>query len=302
MVFSIKDVPKQAGRLAIVTGASAGLGYETVRVMAATGLKIVMACRNIDKAEAAKARILLETPAADLEILHVDLSQLASVRQAAEAFRSKHNSLDILINNAGVMALPYTKTEDGFETQMASNCFGHFLFTSLLLDLIPDSPDSRITWLSSSAHKPGKINLDDINFEKSYAKMQAYSQSKLACLMYSLELDRKLKAAGKTIKSNAAHPGGVFTEVSRHVSHWSFKLLKYTLFQLFTHSVERGVLPILEAALAPSSEGGQYYGPQGFYEMSGPPGIATIENHAQDLDTSKQLWQLSEQLTGAIYR
>jgi len=190
MAINLKKIPDQSGRVAIITGSNSGLGYETALAMAKTGLKVILACRNLDKAKAAKKQILSEVPNGDLEILQIDLSKLASVRSAAEEFRSKNYRLDILINNAGIMFPSYAKTEDGFESQMGVNCFGHFLFTSLLIDLIPDSPASRITWLSSSAHKTGKINFDDINFEEKYSKMASYGQSKLACLMYALELDR----------------------------------------------------------------------------------------------------------------
>lgn len=301
MAFNMDDITNQSGRLAIVTGSNSGLGYETALAMTKKGLKVVMACRSLDKAEAAKQHILSEVPNGDLEILQVDLSKLSSVRSAAEEFRSKHDKLDILVNNAGIMYPPYFKTEDGFESQMAANCFGHFLFTSLLIDLIPDSLNSRITWLSSSAHKTGKINFEDINFEKKYSKMSSYGQSKLACLMYALELDRKLKTAGKKIKSNSAHPGGADTNLSRNMSQWVFGLIKYTILPFIIHSASDGALPTLEATLAPTAEGGQYYGPQGFLEMSGPSGVGTIAKHAQDIDISKKLWQISEHLTGAMF-
>jgi len=301
MAFNMDGISDQSGRLAIVTGSNSGLGYETALAMTKKGLKVVMACRSLDKAEAAKQHIFAEVPNGDLEILQVDLSKLASIRSAAEEFHSKHDKLDILVNNAGIMFPPYSKTEDGFESQMATNCFGHFLFTSLLIDLIPDSPNSRITWLSSSAHKTGKINLDDINFEKKYTKMASYGQSKLACLMYALELDRKLKTAGKKIKSNSAHPGGADTDLSRNMSPWALGLIKYTILPFITHSVADGALPTLEATLAPTAEGGQYYGPQGFLEMRGPSGVGTIAKHALDVDISKKLWKISEQLTGAIF-
>jgi len=301
MAFNMEDISDQSGRLAIVTGANSGLGYETSLAMSKKGLKVVMACRSLEKAEAAKQQINEEVPNASLEILLVDLSKLASVRSAAEEFRSKHDKLDILINNAGIMYPPYSKTEDGFESQMAANCFGHYLFTSLLIDLFPNTPDSRITWLSSSAHKTGKVNFDDINFEKKYAKMASYGQSKLVCLMYALELDRKLKAARKKIISNSAHPGGAYTQLNRNMPKWVFGLMRYTILPFITQPASDGALPILEAALAPAAEGGQCYGPQGFLEMTGPSGVATIAKHAKDIDVSRKLWQLSEQLTGANY-
>lgn len=301
MTFNINEVSDQSGRVAIVTGANTGLGYETALAMAKKNIKVVMACRNIDKAEISKQNILAEIPTGDIEILQIDLSKLASVRSAVKEFRSNHDKVNILVNNAGIMFPPYSKTEDGFESQMAVNCFGHFLFTSLLIDLMPDSHDSRITWLSSNAHKTGKINFDDINFEKTYSKTASYGQSKLACLMYAIELDRKLKTAGKKIKSNSAHPGGVYTDLSRNMSPWLLGMMKHTVLPFITHSAADGVLPILEAALSPMAEGGQYYGPQAFLEMRGPSGVATIAKNALDIDISKKLWQLSEELTDATY-
>ncbi len=298
---NIDTISDQFGRIAIVTGANTGLGYETSLAMVKKGLKVVMACRNLSKAEAAKLRILSEVPNGELEILQVDLSKLESVHHAAEEFRNKHNTLDILVNNAGIMYPPYSKTEDGFESQMAANCFGHFLFTSLLIDLIPDSPDSRITWLSSLAHKTGRIHFDDINSEKEYSKLASYAQSKLACLMYALELDRKLKVAGKKIKSNAAHPGVSLTDLSRNTNKWVYQLMKYTIIPFITQSAADGALPILEASLSTTAEGGQYYGPQGFMEMRGCSGVGIIASHALDNDVSKNLWELSERLTKTNY-
>lgn len=299
MTFNMDDVASQSGRIAIVTGANSGLGYETALALAKKELNVIMACRSHDKAETAKQQILAQVPNAKLDILLLDLCRLSSVRRAADEFRQKYEKLDILINNAGIMYPDYAKTEDGFESQMAANCFGHFLFTSLLIDLFPDSPASRITWLSSSAHKSGKINFDDLNFEKQYSKFASYGQSKLTTLIYALELDRRLKKAGKKVKSNSAHPGGAYTNLSRNMSRWLLAMMKYTILPFITQSAADGALPILEAALSPLAEGGQYYGPQGFLEMTGPSGVASIAKQALDLDISKQLWQTSERLTGA---
>ncbi|GLR72219.1 oxidoreductase [Agaribacter marinus] len=302
MTFKMEKVPSQFGRIAMVTGANSGLGYETALAMSQKGLKVVMACRNLDKAEEAKQKILVVEPKATLEILLLDLSKLASVRNAVKEFRNKHDRLDILINNAGIMYPPYKKTEDNFESQMAVNCFGHFLLTSLLIDLVPNDPASRITWISSSAHKTGRLNLSDINFTKKYSKMSSYGQSKLVCLMYALELDKKLKKAGKKIKSNSAHPGGAHTNLGRNMPKWLLTLMKSTILPFITHPASNGALPILEASLAQDAEGGQYYGPQGFLEMSGVSGVATIAKHAKDMNKSEHLWRISEQLTGASYR
>ena len=302
MTFSMDSVADQTGRVVMITGCSSGLGYETALAIAKKGATIIMACRSLDKASTARNRLLAEVPNANLEILQVDLSDLASVRNAAEEFRKKHDTLDVLINNAGIMVPPYAVTRDGFESQMAANCFGHFLLTSLLLDLIPDKPDSRITWLSSGAHKSGQIDFDDINAEKKYSAMKAYSQSKLACLMYALELNKRLKAAGKQILSNAAHPGiSPHTQLSRSMPRLVHLLLAHVVIRFMSHSTEQGAMPSLEAAMSPRAEGGQYYGPQGFKESKGPPGVATIAPQARDADVSKRLWELSESLTAAEF-
>lgn len=301
MTFNLNQVSPQNGRIAIVTGANAGLGYEITLSMAKLGMKVVMACRNMEKAESSRQQILALVPKADLEILHVDLSKLASVRQAADVFKSNHKRLNILINNAGIMYPEYFKTEDGFESQMATNCFGHFLLTALLIDRFPDSSDSRITWLGSSAHKAAKIDFENLHFDKSYSKIASYGQSKLACLLYSFELDRKLKIAGKKILANCAHPGGVNTDLSRNMSPFLLGILRRTILPFLTHSIKSGCSPILQAALSKEAQGGKYYGPQGLLEMSGPPGIARVSKNAKDLKIAKKLWLLSVQLTGASY-
>ncbi len=301
MAFSMDDIVEAPERLAVITGANTGIGYETALALVKKKITVVLACRNLVKAALAKQQILSAVPDGNVDILELDLSSLSSVKKAALLFRNDYDKLDILINNAGIMYPPYKKTEDDFESQMAANCFGHFLFTSLLIDLMPDSTASRITWLSSSAHKTGNLNFDDLNFKKKYSKMAAYAQSKLTCLMYALELDHKLKLAAKQIRSNSAHPGGAETDLGRHISPWLLRVMKHTLLPFITHPVAGGVIPILEAALSPSAERGQYFGPQGFMEMSGPSGVASIAKHALDEGGAKRLWHLSEQLTGAQY-
>ena len=302
MVFSMDAVADQTGRVVMITGCSSGIGYETALAVAKKGATVVMACRNLEKANTARNLILMEAPRADLETLQVDLTDLASVRSAAQEFRAKHDTLDVLINNAGIMMPPYAVTSDGFESQMAANCFGHFLLTSLLLDLMPDKPESRITWLSSGAHKSGQIDFDDINAEKKYSAMKAYSQSKLACLMYAIELNKRLRAAGKKILSNASHPGiSPHTQLSRNMPRIIHLLLAHVIIRFMSHSNEQGAMPSLEAAISPSAEGGQYYGPQGFKESKGPSGVATIASQALDAGVSKRLWDLSESLTAAEF-
>lgn len=212
MAFDLENIPSQQGKVAIVTGANTGLGYETVSYLAQKHFKVIMACRDLEKAAQAKAKIKMTVPVADLEILQIDLSDLSSVRGFAQIFRQNYNSLDLLINNAGIMWPPYALTVDGFESQMGANYFGHFLLTALLLDLMPNTSESRVVSLSSNAHRlgAGKINFDDLQSKQNYSKTGAYAQSKLACLMFGNELQRRLAQAGKKI-------------TFRHGSPWRFQ-------------------------------------------------------------------------------
>ncbi len=303
MSFDLNKIPDQPGKIAVVTGANAGLGYETSLGLAQKGMKVIMACRNLEKAEQAKADIVKQAPGADLQTMALDLSRLASVKAFAQAYRDKYSTLDLLINNAGIMFSPYSKTEDGFEGQMAANYFGHFLLTSLLLDLLPDTPDSRVVTLSSIGHRRGTgvINFDDINAEKQYSRTDAYMQTKLACLMFSQELQRKLASAGRKTLSVAAHPGASDTELARHINPFLANILRYTVIPFVTHSPKNGALPTLLAALEPNVRGGDYYGPTGFREMKGPPGKATMSTYSQNQEMAAKLWDLSVQLTGAEY-
>lgn len=301
--FNVSDIPSQKGKTAIVTGASAGLGFETALALAEKGATVVLACRNAAKAETAKKQILQSHPNADLEILLIDLNELSSVRKFAEAFRARHQTLDLLINNAGIMVPPYSKTVDGFESQMAANYFGHFLLTSLLIDLMPDSPGSRVVSLASLAHRmgTGEINFEDLNFDRSYAKMTAYAQSKLACLMFALELQRRLEHSNKKILSVAAHPGASDTELSRYIPAPLAFILRYTLIPLISHSPARGALPTLMAAFSDQAPATKYFGPQGFRQMKGAPGKASTTRYAQREDEAAKLWKVSEALTGAQF-
>lgn len=301
MSFQLSSVPSQSGKIAIVTGANSGLGYETSLGLAKTGMKVIMACRNLDKAEQAKANILSQIPKADLEVMHLDLKQLASVRDFAGSYRDRHPQLNLLINNAGIMFPPYEKTEDGFESQFAVNYLSHFLLTAMLIDLMPDSAESRVVSLSSNAHKFGKINFDDLQSESQYSSVIAYGQSKLACLVFANELNRKLQNQGRKILSVCAHPGVSNTELSRYIPRVVQLLLRLTPLPYMAHSPDKAALPTLYAALGTDIEGGDYLGPQGALEMSGPPGKAPQSDPAQDEAIAQQLWQISQAITGAQF-
>lgn len=303
MKFDLDNIPSQQGKIAVVTGANTGLGYETVINLAKKDCKVIMACRNPDKAEEAKTKIEAKVPGADLGILLIDLSDLSSVRAFAQAFRQQCDRLDLLINNAGIMWPPYSLTVDGFESQMATNYFGHFLLTALLLDLMPDTPASRVVSLSSNAHKlgSGKINFDDLQSEQNYSKTGAYAQSKLACLMFGNELQRRLAKAGKKIRSVTAHPGVANTELARHMPQYQIELVRYTIGPLLSHSPDQAAMPIVMAALDPGVQGGEYCGPQGFLEMKGKPGRAKQSAYAQNQAAAEKLWNVSEELTGCTF-
>ncbi|MFT4733181.1 MAG: NAD(P)-dependent dehydrogenase (short-subunit alcohol dehydrogenase family) [Algoriphagus sp.] len=299
-MFDIEKIPSKKGQLAIVTGANIGLGYETALALAKKGMSVILACRNLEKAEEAKQKILTEAPMAHLEIMQIDLSRLTSVRAFAASFLKQHEKLDLLINNAGIMIPPYSKTEDGFELQMGSNYFGHFLLTGLLLDTIEKTSESRIVSLSSIAHKSGKINFDDLQSEKNYSKMEAYSQSKLACLMYAFELQKRLDKKGSKTLSVAAHPGVSNTNLSQHIPK-ILQLALTPLFMFMIHKPASAALPTLLAALGKDVKGGQYFGPTGFREMNGKAGLARFKKFSKDEAVSERLWEESEKLTNIKY-
>lgn len=301
MVYDIGHLPSQSGRIAIVTGSNTGLGFHNARDLAAKGAKVVMACRTESRARAAMDRIAIELPEADLEFLPLDLQSLDSVRAAAVAFRNAHESLDLLINNAGIMMTPYTRTVDGFEGQMAANYWGHFLLTMSLIDLLPDASDSRVVSLSSLAHRQGSqtINFDDIHWERRYSAIAAYRQTKLACLMFALELDRRLQSAGKQILSVSSHPGISDTELGRSLPRLLGTVMRYTVGPLMSHDPDQASLPTLLAAIQPGVAGGAYFGPQGRAEMKGDPGPATLDDCARDEEAAHRLWERSVELTGA---
>lgn len=302
MAFSINNVPSQKGQIAVVTGANTGLGYETALALAQKEAKVILACRNTTKAENAKSKMLQTAPDADIEVLQLDLSKLSSVRAAAKSYQSKYNRLDLLINNAGVMMPPYTLTEDGFELQFGVNHLGHFLFTGLLLDMILKTPNARIVSLSSIAHKSGIINFDDLQSEKKYSASKAYGQSKLACLMFAYELQRKLEKAGyQSTISVAAHPGVSPTELIRHMPKWLVSILSATIGRLVTHPPEEGAKPTLMAALDSNVDGGNYFGPTGFNEMKGDAGKVDSTDLSKDKAVAEQLWTVSEELVGFEY-
>jgi len=298
--WDISQIPSQKGKFAIVTGANTGLGYETALALAQKDMKVILACRNMQKAQAAKKNIIEKYSYANVECLEIDLSKLKSVRSFAWNFLKDYSKLDLLINNAGIMMPPYSLTEDGFESHMGANYFGHFLLTNLLLDTLNKTPHSRIISLSSLAHRRGKINFDDLHFENKYAAFGAYAQSKLACLIFAIELQRKLDKAGSSTISLAAHPGISDTELGRFLSKGMTFVLPL-IAPFISHKPNKGALPTLRAALDESAQGGEYYGPKSKREYKGPPVLVKARRTAHDEKLAKRLWGISEELTKCKY-
>ena len=298
--WDVNKVAPQKGKIAVVTGANTGLGYETALSLASKEMKVILACRNLKKAEQAKAHILRKISNAIVECRQIDLSKLSSVRTFAKKFLKDHKQLDLLINNAGIMIPPFSLTEDGFESQMGANYFGHFLLTQLLLKTLMNTANSRIVSLSSLAHKRGKINFDDLHFENNYSAFGAYAQSKLACLIFAIELQRRLEKAGSQTMSLAAHPGISDTELSRFMPKWGILLIP-VFGPLISHKPDKGALPTLRAALDSEAMGGEYFGPNHRREYKGPPVKVKARRKAHDVELAQRLWSVSEELTGCKY-
>ena len=256
----------------------------------------MLACRNPDKAQAAREQILSRYPKAHVKCQALDLSSLKSVRSFASAFSKSHKKLDLLINNAGIMMPPFSLSEDGFESQLAANYLGHFALTGLLLPLLAKTPDSRIVSLSSLAHNWGDIRFDDLHFKKGYSKRGAYGQSKLACLMFAYELNRRLRRAGIKTLSVAAHPGVAVTNLAQH-----FPKFLAVFFPLVGQSAASGALPTLYAALGEDIDGGDDCGPRHMRQMRGAPVKVGSNRASRDQTAAKRLWELSEELTGVRF-
>jgi NAD(P)-dependent dehydrogenase (short-subunit alcohol dehydrogenase family) len=297
--WTAEDIPDQSGRSAIVTGANSGLGLVTARELARSGARVVLACRNLDKGHEAVDQIRAAVPDAQVQLEELDLASLASVRGFAERFKSTHDGLDLLINNAGVMAPPRHRTADGFELQFGTNHLGHFLLTTLLLDSMEGREDARVVTLSSTAHKIGRISFDNLDGDRHYFRWRAYGQSKLANLLFALELDRRLRSQGSTVKSLAAHPGYAATNLQSASPPLLDRLVMRVSNKLIAQSEEMGALPTLFAATQPGLEGGTYVGPDGPSEQRGHPTIVQPNSRARDEATARRLWQVSEELTGA---
>jgi NAD(P)-dependent dehydrogenase (short-subunit alcohol dehydrogenase family) len=296
-------VPEQTGRTAVVTGASAGIGFETARVLAERGARVILACRDLDRAAAAANRIVSAMPTADVETLQLDLASLTSVRAAAAEVAADDGGIDLLINNGGVMEPPYERTVDGFELTFATNHLGHFALTGLLLDQLVERPGSRVVTVSSEGHARGVIDFADLQSGNGYKPADAYCQSKLANLLFTYELDSRLRVARATTSALACHPGIVLTNLYRTRSKFERALLSPRLRFLnsrFVQSAPMGALATLRAATDPFARGGEFYGPPGRGSIGHP---VRVESSAASHDEGAQrrLWQESERLTGVTY-
>lgn len=293
MAFTDQDVADQSGKTILITGANTGLGFECARVLAAKGARVLLACRDRGKAEAAMAQIRAETPSADLAFLPLDQGDLASVRAAAEQAQAEPR-IDVLLNNAGVMMPPLSYTKDGFEQQFGVNHLGTFALTGLLLPKLAQAPAGRVAITSSLAHKVKTFEFDDLGAKNGYSRGKVYGQSKLANILFLAELDRRLRAAGSPVIATGCHPGLAATELMRHSG--VMRALN-PLFKRIFNTPAMGAWPSLQAAVGPVTPGG-YYGPQNMGEFRGPSGEAKRNTAARDPELARRLWEVSVEMTG----
>jgi NAD(P)-dependent dehydrogenase (short-subunit alcohol dehydrogenase family) len=302
--WTAEQIPSQAGKTALITGANSGIGYQAALELARHGEHVLLGCRNEAKGRAALERLLREAPGASAEVVQLDMASLASIRAFAAAFIGRGIVLDLLVNNAGVMALPKRElTEDGFERQFGTNHLGHFALTGLLLPALLASPAPRVVTVASLAHRTGKIEFDNLQRERGYEGWDAYNASKLANILFAKELDRRARAAHSRLLSLAVHPGVSTTSIfengpgTMNLKAIMVKLLAPIMMQ----NDKAGALPTLYAATSPEAHGGEYIGPDGFGELKGAPVLVQPRPQALDVAVGERLWAVSEELTGVHY-
>jgi NAD(P)-dependent dehydrogenase (short-subunit alcohol dehydrogenase family) len=302
--WTASDVPDQHGRVAVITGGTGGLGLATARVLAEHGATVVLAARDPAKLSRAVAELQAAQPSGSVQTAELDLAALESVRKAAADLSGRFATLDLLINNAGLMFPPYGLTRDGYELQFGTNHLGHFALTGLLLPQLLAAPKSRVVTVSSNGHRVGRINFADLNSARHYERHLAYGQSKLANLMFTYELQRRLAAAKAATMALAAHPGTAHTDLGRYMSRLSQAAIDprfHVVNSWFVQDAAMGALPTLRAATDPAAVGGTYYGPAGFQQLTGYPVVVTSSNRSQNRQAQRRLWVESEQLTGITY-
>jgi NAD(P)-dependent dehydrogenase (short-subunit alcohol dehydrogenase family) len=297
--WTAADVPDQTGRVAIVTGANSGLGFDTAAVLADKGAHVVLAVRNLDKGKEAASRITSKSLNAIVSLQELDLTSLDSVRKAADQLRADYPRIDLLINNAGVMYVPTRETtKDGFEMQFGTNHLGHFALTGQLLDNLLPVEGSRVVTVSSVGHRiMARIHFDDLQLERKYNRVEAYGQSKLSNLLFTYELQRRLSAKGTPTIAAAAHPGFADTELMRHLPDF----IPAFLWRPFAQPADMGALPTLRTATDPGVQGGQYYGPDGLGGAQGHPKLVESSAQSHNEDLQRRLWAVSEELTGVTF-
>ncbi|MGB9963726.1 oxidoreductase [Halobacterium hubeiense] len=304
--WTADDLPPQAGRNVVVTGANSGIGFEAAKAFAAEGAHVVMACRSVERGEDAKAEIEADYPGASLTVRELDLADLDSVAAFADRYATEYDALHVLCNNAGVMAVPRSETADGFETQFGVNHLGHFALTGRLLDVLRrTSGETRVVTQSSMAHESGEIDFDDLQHEDDYDKWAAYGQSKLANLLFAYELDRRLRAANAAVASVACHPGFAATNLQYRGPEAEGSRLRLLAMKAanaaVAQSARAGAWPLLYAATHPSIDGGEYVGPGGLLNARGHPEEQSSSERSRDEATARRLWSVSEDLTGVAF-
>lgn len=303
MNWKIQDMPVLTGKVVIVTGGNSGLGYESVKAFAMKDAEVILASRSPEKGEEARKVILQAVPEGTIRVMQLDLGDLESVRAFVSDFKKQYKRLDILLNNAGIMMTPYFKTKDGFEGQFGTNHLGHFALTGLLFELIQNTPGSRIVNVSSGAHRNGVMDFDNLQYEegKGYTPSKAYGRSKLANLLFTYELQRKLEASGSDTIAVAAHPGIAMTNLARHMQgRFLFKIL-IPLFKWMAQDQAMGALPQLRASVDPGVKGSEYYGPDGKREWKGYPVVVQSNEASHNQQDAARLWEESERLTGVKF-
>lgn len=301
--WTFENIPDLQGKTIIVTGGNSGLGYESVKAFALKGATVILACRNLAKGEKAKNEILKANPSGEIQVMQLDLANLTSVEAFAKKFASEHKQLDVLLNNAGIMATPNIKTDDGFEAQLGTNHLGHFALTGHLLPLLKGTPQSRVVNVSSLAHKGGKMDFNDLMFEKcrKFKPMRAYGQSKLANLLFTYELQRFFEANNIDCIAVAAHPGGSNTRLANHFETNKFMVAVSKIARGAMQPAAKGALPQIRASVDANVKGGDYFGPSGIGELFGYPVLVKSNAASHNEENARKLWAVSEKLTGVKY-
>ncbi|WP_316847198.1 oxidoreductase [Pedobacter psychrodurus] len=295
-MWTNKNISNQSGRTFLVTGANSGIGYETTKALYEAGAHIIMACRDIDRAEEAKESIRLVNAAGSLEVVKLNLSSLSAIKEFSDQIIKNHHKIDVLINNAGVMLPPASKTDDGFELQFGTNFIGHYALTAYLYPLLKQTAYSRIVTVSSMAYLHGKIDFDNLKSERDYEPMREYAQSKLANILFTVELQRRIESAGDAVVSIAAQPGANKTELTRHMSDVDYRAAVERVGELM--EPWQGALPSLYAGISADAIPGKLYGPDQDGGYRGYPAESPITSNGLDTAVAKQLWDYAEEVTG----